>query len=144
MRRVCQASITGETLSAGEGHETGIWVKQIWKELTGKEIDIRIVVDSEGLSTNCKTTRLPTQRRLRIDLACLRQGLKRGEFVLTRVPSGANLSDPLTKARVKEVSGIVPPCDKMKRALLLALRTNRTPLSGCRSITKTQADACRY
>ena len=35
VKRVCKATITGETLSAGEGHETAMWLQQVWFELTG-------------------------------------------------------------------------------------------------------------
>lgn len=143
VKRVCKATITGETLSAGEGHESGMWIQQMWFELTGKRIPIRIVVDSEGLLKNAGTTKLPLQKRLRIDMSALRQGLRRGEFEMTWVPSKANLSDQMTKSQPRG-SRLTKPNDDMKKPLLTALRTNNTGMSRFKHVTKTQADVSNY
>jgi hypothetical protein len=50
-----------------------------------------------GSMKNVLTTKLHVEKRLRIDLACIRQGLRNGDFEITWVPSRANLSDPPTK-----------------------------------------------
>lgn len=143
VKRVCKATITGETLSAGEGHETGLWIQQMWFELTGKMIPIRIVVDSEGVLKNSGTTKLPLQKRLRIDMSALRKGLKRGEFLKTWVPIKANISDQMTKSNPRG-SELTKPNHDMKKPLMNALRTNNTGLSQFKQVTKTQADVSNY
>lgn len=58
VKRVCKATITGETLLAGEGHElhalplptafhsleAGTWISAIWRDITGKTLRMRMVV----------------------------------------------------------------------------------------------------
>jgi Reverse transcriptase (RNA-dependent DNA polymerase) len=143
VKRVCRSTATGEILSLHESFDTSMWLQQVWLDLTGKTISIRLVVDSMGALSNVVTTKLPAEKRLRIDLAALRQGLRRGLFVITWVPSRANLSDPLTKEAENEGDRL-RPCDRIKRPLLDALRSNCTNLKGVESTTKTQADVSNY
>ena len=105
---------------------------------------VRLVVDSEGLHKNAGSTKLPLQKRLRIDMAALRQGLKRGEFVITWVPSKANLADPMTKADDRSHSDFRTPKKEMKSVLLDAFRSNCTNLKGIRQVTKTKEDVRNY
>jgi hypothetical protein len=69
VKRVCRSSATGEVLSLGEAYDTGIWLKQLWLELPDQEVSFRIVVDSMGVAKNIVSTKLPSEKRLRIDLA---------------------------------------------------------------------------
>jgi hypothetical protein len=43
------------------------------------------------------STALPREKRLRIDMALLLQGLRRGEYGLVWAGSSSNLANPLTK-----------------------------------------------
>jgi Reverse transcriptase (RNA-dependent DNA polymerase) len=143
VRRVCRSTATAETLSLGEAFDTAMWLKQLWLELSGNEVDVRFVVDSLGVAKNLITTKLTVEKRLRIDLAVVRQGLRRGEFVVTWVPSRANLADALTKESESDLPRL-NPSDHMKKPLLDALRSNCTNLRGVRQDTKTQADVSKY
>lgn len=144
VKRVCRSTATGEILSLQDCFDTSMWLQQIWLELTGQKLRVRLIVDSRGALNNVTTTTLPTEKRLRIDLGDLRKGLRKGKFEITWVPSRANLSDPLTKESECE-SDRLRPCERMKRPLLDALRSNCTNLRGISSaITKTQADVSTY
>jgi hypothetical protein len=143
VKRVCRSTATGEILSLGECYNTAMWLRKIWHELTEQTLSVRLVVDSMGIAKSITTTKLPEKKRLRIDLAIVRQGLRRGDFVLTWVPSRANLSDPLTKEDLRETPRL-RPSDSLKRPLIDALRGNCTNLRGVRSVTKTQADVPKY
>jgi hypothetical protein len=130
-------------LSLGEAYDTGIWLKQLWLELSGQEVSFRIVVDSMGVAKNIVTTKLHTEKRMRIDLAVVRQGLRRGDFVLTWVPSRANLADALTKEAENNLPRL-RPCIHMNKPLLDALRSGCSNLRGVRQETKIKADVSRY
>ena len=95
--RVCRSTSTAEILTVGDALDSSFWLQQLWFELTSHKLEIEIVTDSHGTLKNSTTTKLPTERRNRIDMALLRQAMRRGEFILTWVPRRANLSDPLTK-----------------------------------------------
>jgi hypothetical protein len=143
VKRVCRSTATGEILSLGESYDTSKWLQKIWQELTGQNLTIRLVVDSMGILKNIVTTKLPAEKRLRVDLAVVRQGLRQGHFHITWVPSRANLADPLTKESESDALRL-RPCEAMKRPFLDALRTNCTNLRGVRQETKTQADVSKY
>jgi hypothetical protein len=143
VKRVCRSTATGETLSLGESYDASMWLRQIWMELTGQRLKFRLVVDSMSTIENVLTTKLPAEKRLRIDLARLREGLRKGDFSISWVPSRANLSDPLTKEADSEVPRLKPN-DFMMRPLLDALRSNCTNFRGLRMVTKTQADVSNY
>jgi hypothetical protein len=143
MKRVCRSTATGETLSLCEGHDAAVWLRHIWKELTGERLKLHLITDSMVLLMNVLTIKLPMEKRLRIYHAGLRAGLRNGEFDISWLPSRANLSDPLTK----EADGEHPrlsPCDRMKRPLLDALRSNCIMFQGMRLITKSQVDMSKY
>lgn len=66
VKRVYSATIPGETLSTGEGHETAMRMQQMRFELAGIWIPVRLVVDIEGLNKNSGNTKLPIQKRLEL------------------------------------------------------------------------------
>jgi hypothetical protein len=143
VKRVCRSTAAGEILSLGESYDTSMWIQKVWQELTGQKLGVRLVVDSMGALKCVMTTKLPEEKRLRIDLAVIRQGIRRGDFDIMWISGRANLSDSLTKE--SESEGIrLRPSDRMKRPLLDALHSNCTNLLGVRQETKTQADVSKY
>jgi hypothetical protein len=94
---VCRPSSASEVLSAVEGYDATMWLLALWKEISGQDLDALLVTDSKSLQQNAVSTALPTEKRLRIDIALLRQGLHRGEYGLEWAGSSSNLANPLTK-----------------------------------------------
>jgi hypothetical protein len=76
IKRVCRSSSASEVLSAVEGYDARLLA--LWKEISGQDLDALLVIDSESLQQKAVSTALPTEKRLRIDMALLRQGLRRG------------------------------------------------------------------
>jgi hypothetical protein len=74
-----------------------MWLLTLWKEISGQDFNALLVTDSEGLQQKAVSTALPTEKRLRIDMALLRQGLRRVEYGLVWAGSSSNLANPLTK-----------------------------------------------
>jgi hypothetical protein len=74
---VCRLSLASEVLSAVEGYDATMWLLVLWKEISGHDLDALLVTDSESLQQKAVSTALPTEQRLRIDMALLRQGLRR-------------------------------------------------------------------
>jgi maleate cis-trans isomerase len=95
------------------------------------------------VSKNIITTILPTEKRLRIDLAVVRQGLSNADFFLVWVHSLAILSDPLTSEAESDQPQFRPN-DHMKKPLLDALGSNCTNLRTVTKVTKIQADVSKY
>jgi hypothetical protein len=97
------------------------------------------VTDSESLQQKAVSTALPTEKWLRIDMALLRQGLRRGKYGLVWAGSSSNLSNPLTKGPRGRSSTM-----SVKLPLLRALETNCTHLDTVPFRIKTWADVSKY
>jgi hypothetical protein len=76
---VCRSSSASEVLSAVEDYDATMWLLALWKEISGQDLDALLVTDSASLQQKAASTVLPTEKRLRIDMALLGQGLRRGE-----------------------------------------------------------------
>jgi hypothetical protein len=138
IKRVCRSSSASEVLSAVESYDATMWLLALWKEISGQDLDALLVTDSESLQQKAVSTALPTKKRLRIDMALLRQGLRRGEYGLVWAGSSNNLANPLTKGP----RGISPTMS-VKLSLLRALEKNCTHLDTVPTRIKTWADVSK-
>ena len=104
--RVCRSTFAAETMGCGTAIETGDFITKFLETLlTGKlartttRFELRFLSDCRSLYdhlTRDGVPRVPTCKRLAIDLAGIRQDLKAfGRIVW--VPTGAQLADILTK-----------------------------------------------
>jgi hypothetical protein len=120
-----------------EGYDATMWLLALWEEISGQDLDALLVADSESLQQKAVSTALPTGKWLRIDMALLRQGLRRGEYGLVWAGSSSNLANP------KGPRGISPTMS-VKIPLLRALETNCTHLDTVPTRIKTWADVNKY
>ena len=82
-RRVARSTLTAETLAASEAVDSAQVVKKGAEEVLGRHLPpIKMYVDNKSLADAAKTTNVPTEKRLRIDLAALREMLDRKRFLL--------------------------------------------------------------
>ena len=81
-----------------EGLEDGIYLQNSMKELLGVEIPMVGYTDNQGQELALKSTKLTDDRRLRIDIAGIKEMLKNGLVREIRICStGDQLADCLTK-----------------------------------------------
>jgi hypothetical protein len=139
IKRVCRSTSASEVLSAVEGYDATMWLLALWKEISGQDLDALLVTDSESLQQKAMSTALPTEKRHRIDMALLRQGLRCGEYGLVWTSSSSNLANSLTKGP----RGISPTMS-VKLPLLRALETNCTHLYTVPTRIRTWADVSKY
>jgi hypothetical protein len=85
-----------------DGYDATMWLLALWKKISGQDLDALLVTDSESLQQKAVSTALPTEKWLQIDMALLRQGLRRGEYGLVWAGSSSKLANPPTK-------GVLPP-----------------------------------
>jgi hypothetical protein len=116
-----------------------MWLLALWMEISGQDLDALLVPDSESLQQTAVSMALTTQKRIRIDMDLLRQGLRRQEYCLVWAGSSSNLANPLTKGpRGKS------PTMSVKLPLLRALEANCTHLDTVPTRIKTWADVRKY
>ena len=113
VKRVCRSTFAAETMACTEGVETGQYVRSFFCSLLqGKLLKVedlqgqhlRCLSDCRSLSEHLLKEgipRVPSDRRLAIDLAALRQSLswerRNGEIPLHWIPTTTQLADILTK-----------------------------------------------
>jgi hypothetical protein len=136
---VCRSSSAAEVLSAVEGYNAIMWLVFLWKKISGQDLDALLVTDSESLQKKAVSTALPTEKRLRIDMALIRQGLRRGEYGMVWTGSLSNLANPLTNG-----SRGISPTTLVKFPLLRDLETNCMHLDTVPTRIKTWADVSKY
>jgi hypothetical protein len=132
IKRVCRLSSASEVLSAVQWYDATMWLLALWKEIPGQDLDALLVTVSEIQQQKTVSTALPTEKRLRIDMALLRQGLRREEYGLVWAGWSSNLANPLTKG-----SRGISPTMSVKLPFLRALETNCTHLDTVPTRIKT-------
>jgi hypothetical protein len=116
-----------------------MWLLALWKEISGQDLDALLVTDSESLLQKSVSTALPTEKRLRIDMTLLSQGLRRGAYGLVWAGSSSNLANLLPKSPCG-----ISPTMSLKLSLLRALETNCTHLDTIPTRIKAWADVSKY
>ena len=108
VQRVVKSTLAAEGLSLTEGLDEAIYIRQILCEIFATNVKSDLfpiigITDHEGLCRNIRSTKLVEDRRLRVDLAGVKQNIVRGEIREIKLcPSSEQLADVLTK---KGVSG---------------------------------------
>ena len=98
IRRVVKSTLAAETLSLVECAENGVYLSLILQELTGTKIDVKCFVDNKSLVDSIHSSKSVDDRRLRVDIAVLRDMIERKELKeVSWVPTKQQLADCLTK-----------------------------------------------
>ena len=99
IKRVVKSTLAAETLSLVEGAEASFWMKSVLNELTGNtDFDIECRSDSQSLCNAVRTSTAIADKRLRVDIAILREMLLNGELrKVVWVPTTEQLADCMTK-----------------------------------------------
>lgn len=101
IKRVAKSTIEAEALSLGEAAEAAIYLNKIWEEIVGRQISVVVKTDSKTLESALKATTGVKSRRLRIDIAAVKEMIAVGEVEEIEWVSGKNqVADVLTKRGV--------------------------------------------
>ena len=102
IRRVVHSTLAAETLALVQAVDVSYYLSHILSIIMlGKKVDINCFVDNKSLWENVHSTKSVSEKRLRIDLACLKQMLQCHELSTIKWVSSCNqLSDCFTKRGV--------------------------------------------
>ena len=104
IKRIVRSTLASETLSLGDGLETGLFLKDLFCELLGKKFEsvpVIAIVDNRSLEVNLRSTSSVEDKRLRRDLNLIKQMIDRGEVTEIKWVEGpSQLADTLTKKGV--------------------------------------------
>lgn len=99
IKRVVKSTLAAEMLALVEAAEAGYWLQSILNELLStNSCNIECYIDSQSLYNAAYSTTSLADKRLRVDVAIIREMLQKNEIQkLVWVPSGSQLADCLTK-----------------------------------------------
>ena len=98
IRRVVRSTIAAETNAMIDGLDAAYCAANILGELLGCSIKIEALTDNESLYRNSYATTMTDERRLRVDIAIIKEMILREEVsALKWIPAISQLADSLTK-----------------------------------------------
>lgn len=108
IKRVVRSAIASETCSAVDALDCSYYLSYVLNEILhfpAKCVPIDAYVDNKSLYRNVHTTTMAEERRLRIDIATIRQMLDKNEIrTFNWIPTGKQLSDCLTKRTASDLN----------------------------------------
>ena len=100
LRRAAKSTLAAETIAMVESMENGIYIRFLLNEMLSNstaDIPVNCYTDNYSLFQTAYSTTSISDKRLRIELAILRETLSREDAILTWVRSEDQLADCLTK-----------------------------------------------
>ena len=102
IKRVVKSTLAAEALALVEGLDACYFVKSILQEMIKVKhehrISIKCYTDNKSLSENIHSTKLISEKRLRLDLASIKESVNAGDIEVVWVRTSKQISDCLTKA----------------------------------------------
>ena len=100
VKRVVKSTVAAEALAYDETIGHSEYLQSILEEMTGRKLQILAVTDSKNLLDSLSYTRQVDDRRLRIDIAAIKQTIQEKNIRAYHVPGDMMLADCLTKKGV--------------------------------------------
>lgn len=103
MRRVVKSTLAAETLAATEAVDMAYYLGNMLSEIlydNERKLPVELYVDNHSLYDNVYSVKNVSEKRLRIDIAILKEMIQNGELKIFWVESKAQLADVLTKKGV--------------------------------------------
>jgi hypothetical protein len=96
IKRVVRSTLVAETLSLQQGFEAAYYISRILREMLGVDVPIQAVVDNKSVVESVYSTRMVNDKRLRIDIAALKENLGK-DFDVKWCPGHEQLANVMTK-----------------------------------------------
>jgi hypothetical protein len=98
--RVTKSPLASETSAAGEAADAGLIVATILMEILNlpQLPSVHCFTDSKSLVDTALNTKMPSDRKLRVDVSRIRQMIEKGEITLSWVDGRRQLANCLTKS----------------------------------------------
>lgn len=97
-RRVVKSAFAAELFALIQGHDYGIALQHSLKNILGRDIELSIYIDSKSVWDSVISLKPLTEKRLLIDIACLRESYQNGELrSFACIDTKFNPADAFTK-----------------------------------------------
>ena len=100
VKRVVKSTLAAEMLSLLEGLEHAHFLQAILFEMLGTKMKVQAFVDNKSVVDSIFSTKLVDDKRLRIDVAIVKEMVKEGNVEVKWIPGTSMIADVLTKKGV--------------------------------------------
>ena len=103
IRRIVRSTLAAETLAASDAIDNAYYLAKVFSEIifgSSRKIPIVLMVDNKSLAENVYTMKNVQEKRLRIDLAAIKELIVEGRLELCWVDTKQQIADALTKKGV--------------------------------------------
>ena len=109
VKRVVKSTLAAEALAFDEALGHCIYLRALFKEILGENLPIISITDSANLLESLKSSKEVDDKRLRLDIASIKQDVKKGDAQVYHVRGDMMLADCLTKkgASAEELMNIL-------------------------------------
>ena len=125
-RRVVKSTFAAELFALVQGYDNGMALKHSISAILGRDVQIAIYIDSKGVWDAVVSLRSLTEKRLLIDIACLRQSFGTGELKsFYCIDTALNPADAFTKERPCPAFQEVLDSGRLRHPVLISLAHGR-------------------
>ena len=103
LRRVCRSTISAETMAMLDSIDTCIWLRHIIEEINGAISAVKVKTDNMSLTEAVHSTTSVEEKRLRVDIAAIRDDIKQNIIVVEWISKENQVADVLTKQGANQV-----------------------------------------
>lgn len=100
LKRVVRSTLAAESLAFIEGYEAAYYMRSIISPIIASEINIIAVTDCKSLFDAAQTTNNVDDKRLRVEMGCIRELIEKKQVSIYWADSKSQLADKLTKSGV--------------------------------------------
>ena len=105
LRRVCRSTIAAETMAVLDTIDVCVWLSFMINELLNQKLEKTIIkTDSKSLQQIVNSTTGVEEKRLRVEIAAIRENIERGNVQIDWVSTKGQLADVFTKKGVDNKS----------------------------------------
>jgi hypothetical protein len=98
LRRVCRSTLTAETMAMLDAIDASIWLSHIIAEVADCDLQpIEVKTDNMSLVESVHSTTAVEEKRLRVEIASIRESIRKKEVNVEWVDKEKQLADVLTK-----------------------------------------------
>ena len=97
IKRIVRSSTAAESLALSDALDDALYLREVFAELLGKTLQIFAYIDNKNLHSVIHSTTAITEKRLRIEVAAIKEMIARKEISVRWVPTTDQLADSLTK-----------------------------------------------
>ena len=97
IRRIVRSTLSAETLSAVDSLDSAYLIMKILGEVIGKTVSIDLFTDNKSMYDSICTTNYVLDKRLRVEIASLRELFETGEVKFHWISADRQIADVLTK-----------------------------------------------